>query len=211
MPTGRAGAVARGRGVAVRAGGAWFCAWVLCAWVLGCAAAPAPEAAEPAPATPGSAAPVVTEPGAVAPSGPRPPDFELDALDGRSVRLSDHLDGQVVLIDFWATFCDPCLQAMPHLEELYQKHRAEGFVVLGVSIDGPESLAQVRTQVSKTGVTFPILLDTESAVLARYNPRTSAPFSVLIGRDGRIVKKQEGYTTGSGQALEADILQALGR
>jgi peroxiredoxin len=147
---------------------------------------------------------------AVRPSGPRPPDFELDALDGSSVRLSDRLSNQVVLIDFWATFCDPCLAAMPHLEELYQKHRGRGFLVLGISIDGPESLAQVRTQVSKTGVTFPILLDTESTVIARYNPRTSAPFSVLIGRDGRILKKQEGYTTGSGRNLEADIEQALG-
>ena len=77
--------------------------------------------------------------------------------------------------------------------------------------ENDDSLAQVRTMVQKTGVTFPILLDVESSVLARYNPRTSAPFSVLIGRDGRVLKKQEGYTTGSGRDLETDIQSALER
>lgn len=177
---------------------------------FGCAG-PAKPSASPTTAPAESGAGVSTPaPAEAEPKGPRPPDFELEALDGSSIRLSDELDGKVVLLDFWATFCDPCLAAMPHLEELYQKHRSRGFVVLGVSIDGPESLAQVRTWVSKTGVTFPILLDTESSVLARYNPRSSAPFSVLIGRDGRILRKQEGYTTGSGKNLDADIEQALG-
>jgi peroxiredoxin len=187
-------------------------------WALGCASAAGTPPAEPATSAEGSGQAVV--PDSVVPdsvlsragsnAGPRPPDFELEALDGTSLRLSDQLDGKVVLIDFWATFCDPCLAAMPHLEELYRKHRARGFLVLGVSIDGPESVAQVRTQVSKTGVTFPILLDAESTVIARYNPRTSAPFSVHIGRDGRVLKKQEGYTTGTSKHLEADIEQALG-
>lgn len=175
---------------------------------MGCAA-PANDRAPASPAAleaPPAEAPPSSESGA-----PRPPDFELATLDGGSLRLSDELDGKVVLIDFWATFCDPCISAMPHLDELYKKHQAEGFLVLGVSIDGPESLAQVRTLVHKTGVTFPILLDVESSVLARYNPRTSAPFSVLIGRDGRVLKKQEGYTTGSARDLEADIQSALAR
>jgi peroxiredoxin len=172
---------------------------------LGCGCSPRPipnSAAEPRASEPDSPEPTRS-------SGPRPPDFELATLDGGSLRLSDHLGGKVVLIDFWATYCDPCIAAMPHLDELYRKHKADGFLVLAVSIDGPDSLAQVRTLVQKTRVTFPILLDVESTVVARYNPRTSAPFSVLIGRDGRVLKKQEGYTTGSARALEADIQSAL--
>jgi peroxiredoxin len=146
---------------------------------------------------------------AQAPAGATPPDFELDALDGRSVRLSDHLGKDVVLIDFWATFCDPCLASMPHLDELYKKHKQKGFVVLGVSIDGPDSIAQVKAEVAKLGVTFPILLDQETRVVALYNPKTSAPYSVLIGRDGRVIKKKEGYSTGDGGSLTADVEAAL--
>ena len=149
--------------------------------------------------------------GAEAPaSGATPPDFELESLDGESVRLADHLGKEVVLIDFWATFCEPCLASMPHLDELYRKYKGRGFAVLGVSIDGPESVAQVRSVVGKLGVTFPILLDQETRVVALYNPKTSAPYSVLIGKDGRIRAKREGYSTGNAAALEADIVAALG-
>jgi len=140
-----------------------------------------------------------------------PPDFELSTVDGRSERLSEHLGKEVVLLDFWATFCEPCLAGMPHLDALYRQHKSEGFVVLGIDIDGPDSIAQVKTTVSKLGVSFPILLDQETRVVALYNPKTSAPYSVLIGRDGRILKKQEGYTTGDAAAVERDVLAALAR
>lgn len=144
-------------------------------------------------------------------SGSFAPDFELDTLDGKSVRLSDHLGKDVILLDFWATFCDPCLAAMPHLEQVYQARRAQGLVVLGISIDGPQSMAAVRGEVQKLGLSFPILLDQESRVVALYNPRTSAPYSVLIGRDGRIIKKKDGYVTGDAATLERDLDAALAR
>ena len=83
--------------------------------------------------------------------------------------------------------------------------------MLGVSIDGPDSIAQVKTEVAKLGVTFPILLDHETRVVALYNPKTSAPYSVLIARDGRILAKKEGYTTGDQSAIDRDIAEALAR
>ncbi len=151
-------------------------------------------------------------PGEVAQGGgAKPPDFELSTLDGSSVRLSDHLGKEVILMDFWATFCDPCMAAMPHLDALYKKHKAEGFLVLGISIDGPDSAAQVKSTVAKLGVSFPILLDQETRVVALYNPKTSAPFSVLIGRDGSIITKKEGYTTGDSTAVDKDIEAALAK
>jgi len=141
----------------------------------------------------------------------RPPDFELPTLDGGSVRLSDHLGRDVILVDFWATYCEPCLRAMPELDALYQRHRSSGFVVLGISIDGADSLPEVRAETKKLGVHFPILLDHDTRVVALYNPKTSAPFSVLIARDGTILQKKEGYTTGSSSSLEADVTAALAK
>jgi len=141
----------------------------------------------------------------------RPPDFELPTLDGDTVRLSDHLGKQVVLIDFWATFCKPCLWAMPELEKLQQKYRASGLLVLGISLDAAGQRDEVRAEVARLGVTFPILLDQETRVVALYNPRSSAPYSVLIGRDGRVIRKQEGYSSGEMSAVEADIQAALAR
>lgn len=139
----------------------------------------------------------------------RPPDFELESLGGNSIRLSSVLGEHVVLLDFWATYCEPCLVSMPHLETLYQRYRQQGLLVWGISIDGPESVAQVRAEVAKLGVTFPIVLDDESRVVALYNPKTSAPFSVLIGRDGRILSTFEGYSEASAAQLEAAVQLAL--
>jgi peroxiredoxin len=150
-------------------------------------------------------------PGADSASGGKAPDFELATIQGDTVRLSDHLGKDVVLIDFWATFCDPCMAAMPHLDALYKKHKGDGFVVLGVAIDGPDSVAQVKPTVSKLGVTFPILLDSETRVVGLYNPKASAPFSVLIGRDGAIITKKEGYTTGDSTAVDRDVEAALAK
>jgi peroxiredoxin len=151
--------------------------------------------------TPGSSAAAASDGG--------PPDFELPALSGGRVRLSDHLGKDVVLIDFWATFCEPCLLAMPTLDEIYRKQRARGFVVLGVSIDEAGNAARVRGEVRKLGVTFPILLDQDTRVAALYNPRATAPYSVLIGRDGRVLRRQEGYTAADRAELEQAIEAAL--
>lgn len=165
--------------------------WVLVTGLVLCSAC-----AGPGPEGPGSAT-------------TRPPDFELTTLDGSSVRLSSHLGREVVLLDFWATYCEPCLRAMPQLDALYLKYRSRGFVVLGIAIDGADALSEVRSEVQKLGIHFPILLDQDTRVVALYNPKTSAPFSVLIGRDGRVLIKREGYTSGSTDSLERDLLAAL--
>jgi peroxiredoxin len=153
-------------------------------------------------------APAVTAPSGGSTSA-RPPDFELPRLDGGTERLSDHFGKDVVLVDFWATFCKPCLRAMPDLDALYRARKSRGFVVLGVSIDGPGSSADVQAEVSRLGVSFPILLDQESRAVALYNPRASAPFSVLIARDGRVLAQREGYTSGAHASIEHDIDEAL--
>jgi peroxiredoxin len=99
---------------------------------------------------------------------------------------------------------------MPGLSDLYEKYSAGGFVVLGISIDAADALPEVRAEVRKLGVKFPILLDQETRVVALYNPKTSAPFSVLIARNGAVLQRKEGYTTGSHARLERDIRSALG-
>lgn len=138
------------------------------------------------------------------------PDFELATLSGSRERLADHRGKDVVLIDFWATFCEPCLLALPELDALYRRERARGFVVYGVSIDEAANTSRVRSEVSKLGLSFPILLDPDTRVVSVYNPRATAPFSVLVGRDGRIVRRQEGYTTGERAELEQAVDAALG-
>ncbi len=136
------------------------------------------------------------------------PDFSLPTLYGDTVRLSDHLGKKVILIDFWSTTCDPCLLAMPQLVALYEKHKSQGFIVLAVSVDGPETLAQVRAVVHDKKMSFPVLLDEETDVMARYNPKRELPFTVVISRSGSIVHKRGGHD-GTIEAVIAVVEQAL--
>ena len=135
-------------------------------------------------------------------------DFSLQSTEGRTVHLSDYA-GKVVLIDFWSTTCDPCMLEMPHLVDLYKANKDRGFVVLAISLDGPESLADVNRVVHDKDMIFPVLLDQETTVVARYNPKKEMPFSVLVGKNGAVVMKHAGYQPGDDKQLAAEVAKAL--
>jgi peroxiredoxin len=139
------------------------------------------------------------------------PGFELQSIDGASYRLDEQLGKSVVLIDFWATYCDPCLMALPQLQRLQRKYQSADLIILGINIDGPDSLASVRAEIAKSSITFPTLLDPETRTLGLYNPKATVPFTVLIDRAGRIVEQHEGYTAGYLEHLDTQIQTALSR
>ena len=142
--------------------------------------------------------------------GRRATDFSLPDLSGERVVLSDHLrDRDVVILDFWATWCRPCLVELPFLQELYEHHRDDGLVVLAISMDGPESESQVRPTARRYGFTFPVLLDRDTRVVGLYNPRRAAPMSILIGRDGRVAWSHEGFVSGDREETRTQIERAL--
>lgn len=149
--------------------------------------------------------------GAAAPgSGTTAPDFTARDVDGKTFRLSDHLGKGVILLDFWSTFCEPCKAEFPHLNAIYATKKDKGLLVLGVAMDGPESAAEVPAFVKRHEVGFPVVLDEDSRIASLYDPKKSMPFSVLIGRDGRIVAVREGYNPGDEKLVEADVSKALG-
>jgi peroxiredoxin len=129
------------------------------------------------------------------------PDFTLRAVDGRNLRLRA-LRGQVVLVNFWATWCGPCREEMPRLQALYDKYRASGFVLLGVNVDeDPRSALGIAQQLK---VSFPVLLDTDKSVSRLYDLRTM-PSTVLIGRDGRVRFLHRGFRDGVESDYDAQI------
>lgn len=138
-------------------------------------------------------------------TGPRPaPAFTLKDLNGKSVSLADY-QGKVVLLDFWATFCSPCIQAMPKLQKLNDRYAAKGFAVIGIATD-EEGAKKVAPTVAKTKVTYPILLSNEAA-WKQYDVKT-LPTLFLIDRKGQIVK-QFGDKT-SEKVIEQEVKELLG-
>jgi peroxiredoxin len=141
---------------------------------------------------------------AVAPQATAP-DFTLKSLEGRNLRLAEQR-GQVVLVNFWATWCGPCKQEMPHLNRLYDKYRSSGFVLLGVNVD--EDTHQASGTAAKLGLHFPVLLDADKAVVRLYD-LNSMPATVLIDRDGKVRYLHRGYRDGLEAAYEQQIRELV--
>jgi len=93
------------------------------------------------------------------------PDFALETLDGQTLTLSD-LRGQLVLVNFWATWCPSCRAEMPAIQQVYEQYRDQGFMVLAVNMQ--ESNTQVTAFAGQSGLAFPILMDTSGRVFDLY-------------------------------------------
>lgn len=131
-------------------------------------------------------------------------DFTVPDIDGRDVTLSDH-EGQVILLDFWATWCAPCRDEIPNLVQLYEKYRDRGFVVLGVSVDDPVS--RLEPYVAELGVTYPILVGEGRYDLRdAFGPLVGFPTSFLIARDGTLCVRHVGIAGKEQLEKEIDAL-----
>jgi peroxiredoxin len=125
------------------------------------------------------------------PSGPAPP-FTLAAKGGADVSLSQ-FKGQVVMLNFWASWCGPCRQEMPLLESIYKKYNKLGFTMIGVNVE-PDSNAADQW-LKETPVSFPILYDRDSKVSKLYDVE-GMPSTVIIDRSGKLRKLHRGYKPG---------------
>ena len=133
------------------------------------------------------------------------PDFTLRGTDGRNVRLAEQR-GQVVMVNFWASWCAPCRVEMPHLVRLQEKYRDAGFRLLAVNVD--DDPRNAGAALAKIGVQLPVLLDTDKTVVRQYQVATM-PSTVLIDRDGRVREVFRGYREGAEQAYEAQLRALL--
>jgi thiol-disulfide isomerase/thioredoxin len=132
------------------------------------------------------------------------PDFEEKDLKGEPVSVAKY-KGNVVLLDFWATWCGPCVDEMPNVIALYKKYQPRGFEIIGISLD--RDAAALNAYLEKNKMTWPQIFDGKfwDAKLAEKYGVTSIPFTVLLNADGKIVGKNL-----RGPALEAEVAKLLG-
>jgi peroxiredoxin len=113
------------------------------------------------------------------------PDFELDDINGATVSAGD-FDGKILLLNFWATWCKPCIEEMPMLTRMQHSYAGRGVQVVGIALDDP---GKAREFASELAISYPILVGFTDTVLAgrRYGNRSGMlPYSVLVGADGII-------------------------
>ncbi len=142
--------------------------------------------------------------GAEAAPGPAA-EFRLASRAGKPVALSD-LKGQVVLVNFWATWCGPCRKEMPLLEQIHKKYGPLGFVMLGVNVE--EDTRLMDTFLKDVPVSFPILLDPANGVSKLYSV-SAMPSTVIIDRKGRVRFIHQGYVPGDESKYQDMIRQLI--
>ena len=140
----------------------------------------------------------------VARTGEPAPDFQLKNLDGQSVSLSD-FQGKPVLINFWASWCSPCRDEMPYLQQIYEEWSGRGLVVLAINIG--ESPAEAKSFLKTHNLSLPVLLDTKQAVAGKYNIR-GIPTTFFIDSGGIIQQKIIGTFPSKG-AIEKHLNEIM--
>lgn len=133
------------------------------------------------------------------------PDFTLKTTQGSNLRLSEHR-GDVILLNFWASWCGPCRQEMPLLDELQQRYQKLGFSVIGVNVDKDSALA--AKMLRDIPVTFPVALDNQGTVSAEYDV-SAMPTTVIIDRDGNMRFMHKGYQPGYEKTYEQQIKELI--
>ncbi len=138
------------------------------------------------------------------PSAKSAPSFTLQDLNGKQVSLSD-FKGKVVVLDFWATWCPPCVMEIPHFIELYEQYKEQGFAMVGISVDRG-GISVVKSFARKYQVNYPILM-TDGQVDKAYGGIPSIPTTFVIDSAGNIRQKYVGYREKA--IFEADIKALL--
>lgn len=134
--------------------------------------------------------------------------FSLEDLDGEWKTLDDLKGSKVTVIDFWATWCSPCIKAMPKLNNLYEQLAGEGLAVVGISCDGPRSVGLVDPMINSMSITYPILKDIDCE-LKNAHGFQAYPTLLILDENDEIVFVHEGFRTGDEKEIEQHIRTML--
>jgi peroxiredoxin len=137
--------------------------------------------------------------------GAAAPDFAAKSSSGRNVRLSE-LRGQVVLVNFWASWCSPCRQELPLLGKLYAQYRSAGFALLVVNVD--DNRKDAEAMLKRLDLRFPTLFDASKSVAKLYGV-DMMPATLVIDRDGRVRYVHRGYYEGYERKYEQQVRDLL--
>ena len=133
------------------------------------------------------------------------PDFTLKSAKGNNMKLSEYR-GEVVMINFWASWCAPCREEMPILNDMYLKYRDMGFTLLGVNVE--EDPAGAKKMMQDLKVAFPVLYDTTNEVTKLYDVE-AMPSTILVDRDGNMRYLHRGYLPGYEEDYERQVRELM--
>ncbi len=167
--------------------------WVV--WILGALAALS-----------GGCGPQGNSGSGVAREGERAPELTLPLTKGAAPVALSHWKGKVVLIDFWATWCDPCRKSIPEIERIYTKYHAKGLEVVGIAVDETNTAAQVPAAVQNLGMTYPVVLYSDIPEVRTKYVFDGIPQLYLIDKQGNISQSLSGFDPGGNLDAKVEAL-----
>ncbi len=136
--------------------------------------------------------------------------FQLKNLDNVSQSFTDLKGEKLTLIDFWATWCKPCIKAIPELNKIYEMYNSKGVQIIGINCDGPRSVSKVAPMSKSLQIKYPVLLDIDSEVKTDLN-LIALPTLIMVNSQGEILWIHEGYVSGDAEIIMAEIEKNLNR
>lgn len=134
--------------------------------------------------------------------------FSLPNLENNIISYNELKGTDLTLIDFWATWCKPCVHAIPKLDDLYKEYDSQSVQFLGINVDGPRNLSKVKPFVNALNVGYPILLDTDQEIMQRLNV-SALPTLLIANSKDEIVYVHEGYQPGDERMIKEEIERLL--
>lgn len=136
-------------------------------------------------------------------------DFSLKDTENRTVSFSQISGKSLTIVDFWATWCQPCIRSMPRLVDLSEAYQDQGVSFVGISVDSPRNLSKVKPFARSMGIQYPILLDSSGELMGELNV-TAVPTLLIIGSDYNILYMHEGFNAGDELTIREEIEKHLG-
>ncbi len=136
------------------------------------------------------------------------PDFRLKNLDNKTVAYSQLKGKKITVIDFWATWCKPCVRSIPKLVKLHAQYQKDGVEFIGINVDGTRNLSKVRPFSHSLNIAYPVLLDLNNELMNKLKV-TAMPTIIIVDANDEIVFFHQGYRPGDEKALEDEIKKLL--
>ncbi len=136
------------------------------------------------------------------------PDFRLRDLENQWKEYSDLKGNELTIIDFWATWCQPCIRSIPLLNEMAQEFESRGVNFIGVSIDGPRNQSKIQPFLQSMGVEYPVIRDIDSELMSDLGV-TAVPTLLMYDSNGDLIFYHEGFRPGDEDILRSHIEENL--
>lgn len=135
-------------------------------------------------------------------------DISIKDVNGKATSISEMVSSELIVLDFWATWCKPCVKSIPKLVELSEKYESDKVIFIGVNEDSPRNTNKVKPFVSSLGISYPVILDPEQEIMSELLVN-SYPTLMVLNSKAEVLYIHEGYTSGDEYIIEEEINKLL--